>query len=965
MVDDVPENLIVLSEMLRRHGADVRSANSGLVALRYAGLAPQPDLILLDIMMPGMDGYSVLAELRKDESTRNIPVIFITAMDDLLDEERGLDAGAVDYITKPIKLATMLARVRAHLELKYARDLLAGQKRWLESEVERRVGENARLETRLQLTLASTGFGVWEVDQSSGRTEWSPALCNLFGLENGPESVDDFLALVHPEDRQRVETCFTSLQTSREMVQADYRVRHRDGHWVWVEGRGKTISTDASGKPTCVLGTMNDISLRKSVEADRQLASLVFEGISDGICITDPQKNILLVNESFSHVTGYSPADALGKTPQMLKSGAHTPTFYREMWEKISRHGSWQGEITNRRKDGSLVSEWLSISTLTNSDGSVSNYVGIFSDLSERQEAAERIQHLSSYDALTGLPNRRLFADRLEQSLITARRFERGTAVILLDLDRFRIINDTLGPPAGDEVLVEVARRLGLQVREGDTVGRRSGNEFGFVMANLSHEHDAIALAQRILEAIAVPFVFGEQTLVITASIGISVAPKNGETGNELLKSADTALLRAKDAGRNTFRFYSPDMNADAARRLGLEAGLRRALERQELSVHYQPQISLDTGRMLGMEALLRWKSAQFGNVSPAEFIHIAEESGLIIPIGEWVLRTACAQTKAWLDLGLLSLRVAVNLSTRQFRQPNLLAIVRDALSQSGLPASALELEITESAFIDDLDQAVSICRELKTIGVKLSLDDFGTGYSSLAYVSRFPFDKLKIDQSFVRDIIENPVNAAIATAAIVMARSLNLTVLAEGVETEAQASFLRSRRCDAMQGYLFSRPLPAEEFAPLLLGNKHLPIFDQPCESTRTLLLVDDEPNILSSISRLLRLEGYTILTANSPAEAFEKLAKHPAQVVISDQRMPDMSGTEFLSRVRQLYPNTIRMVLTGYTDLDAVTGAINRGAIYKFLTKPWDDDLLRDQIREAFRLAKDIQNGAVFPTN
>lgn len=583
--------------------------------------------------------------------------------------------------------------------------------------------------------------------------------------------------------------------------------------------------------------------------------------------------------------------------------------------------------------------------------------------MSERNKAAERIQFLSSYDALTKLPNRNLFADRLEQSLITARRFERSTAVILLDLDRFRVVNDTMGAPVGDEVLVEVARRLALQVRDGDTVGRRGGNEFGFVLANLSHERDAIVLAQRILEAIAVPFIIDDQSLVLTASIGISVAPKNGEAGQLLLTSANAALVRAKLAGRNTFHFYSPEMDADAARRLGLEVDLREALSRNELSVHYQPQVSLESGQMIGMEALLRWHSGRFGNVSPAEFIPVAEECGLIISIGEWVLRTACQQTKLWLDLGLLPLRIAVNLSARQFRQPNLLTVVSDALAQSGLPAAALELEITESAFIDDVDQAVGICRDLKKIGVKLSLDDFGTGYSSLAYVSRFPFDKLKIDQGFVRDIIENPVNAAIATAAIVMARSLNLTVLAEGVETEAQANFLRSRRCDAMQGYLFSRPLSAEAFAPLLLGKKHLPILDQAQASTQTLLLLDDEPSILTSLSRLLRREGYQILAASSPAQAFEMMAKQPAQVVISDQRMPEMSGTEFLSRIRQIYPDTIRIVLTGYTDLESVTGAINRGAIYKFLTKPWDDDQLREQIREAFRMAKDLQNSRSTP--
>ena len=959
VVDDLAENLATLANMVREEGADVRVANAGPVALRYARLEPQPDLILLDIMMPGMDGHQVLAELRKDARTVQIPVIFVTALGDAEDEERGLEEGAVDYITKPIKVAVLRARVRAQLEIKRAHDLQASQQHWLEAEVQRRVSENSLLEAKLQLTLAATGFGVWEIDHAAGHTEWNAALCQMLGRDIGPATAPEFLSLVHPEDRHLVEASMNSLQIDSGIICAEYRLLKADGHWLWVEGRGKTIRADATGKRLLSLGMMSDINLRKLAEAERLLSNIVLQGISDGVCITDAQGNILLINQAFCQVTGYAANEMLGQNPRLLKSGVHSPIFYRDMWEKLGQQGNWQGEITNRRKDGSLLNEWLSISAVRNNDGVVVHYVAIFSDLSERHEAAERIQFLSSFDALTGLPNRNLFADRLEQALMNARRFERSTAVILLDLDRFRLVNDTLGPPVGDEVLVEVSRRLGLQVREGDTVGRRSGNEFGFVMANLNNERDAIALAQRMLEAIAVPFMVNGQSLVVTASIGIGVAPKNGETGPTLLKSADAALLRAKGAGRNTFRFYSPDMDADAARRLGLEVELRGALERNELTVYYQPQVSLDSGLMIGMEALLRWKSAQFGQVSPVEFIPIAEECGLIIPIGEWVLRTACQQTKIWLDLGLLSLRIAVNLSARQFRQPNLRAVICDVLAQTGLPAAALELEITESAFIDDVDQAVDICRELKKIGVKLSLDDFGTGYSSLSYVSRFPFDKIKIDQGFVRDIIENPVNAAIATAAIVMARSLNLMVLAEGVETEAQANFLRGRRCDAMQGYLFSRPLPAEEFAPLLLGNHHLPVLAQPRENVQTLLLLDDEPNILASLTRLLRREGYAILTATSPAEAFELLAKQTAQVVISDQRMPEMSGTEFLSRIRQLYPDTIRMVLTGYTDLDSVTGAINRGAIYKFLTKPWDDDHLREQIREAFRMAKNLQSG------
>jgi len=960
-VDDVPDNLSAISEMLRDLDVSIRVASNGPTSLRYASLEPRPDLILLDVMMPGMDGHAVLAELRARPETRGIPVIFVTALDTPSDEETGLFEGAADYIAKPIKPSVLRARVRAQLELKLAHDRQAREQAWLTREVERRVEENRRLETSLQLVLSTTGFGIWKVEHESGGCEMNESLFRTFGLSETPATLGAFLDRVHQEDRPRVEHGLASLLSPvDEIYLEEFRVRHEDGHWIWVETRGRAIRRDPEGNAQVSMGTMSDISLRKEAEAEHRLSSVVFTSISDGVCITDPDNRILLANDAFCRITGYQAGEVRGQTPALLKSGAHSPAYYQAMWESLDSHDSWRGEITNRRKDGELITEWLSISAVRDAGGRLTNYVGIFSDLSERRAAADRIQYLSSYDPLTNLPNRSLFADRLGQALINAHRFNRQTATILLDLDRFRFINETLGPPAGDEVLLEVARRLQLQVRDGDTVGRRSGNEFGFVMANLSQERDAIALAQRILEAISVPFVVSGQTLVVTASIGISLAPRDGNSSDELLKTADTALARAKKAGRNTFRFYSPEMDSDAARRLGLESALRDALQNNEMSIAYQPQVSLESGNIIGMEALLRWHSPLFGSVSPNEFIPIAEETGLILPIGEWVLRTACLQTRRWHDLGFAMLRVAVNLSTRQFRQASLVQVVRQTLADTGLPANLLELEITESAFIDDADEAIAMCLALKTLGIKLSLDDFGTGYSSLAYLSRFPFDKLKIDQGFVRDIIENPINAAIATAAIVMARSLNLSVLAEGVETEAQANFLRGRRCDSMQGYLFSPALPPGEFEQLLAGNKRLRLAEQIADTGQTLLLVDDEPNILNSLTRLLRREGYAILTAASPNEAFELLARQPVHVILSDQRMPEMSGTEFFSRVRQLYPDTIRIVLTGHTDLESITGAINRGAIYKYLSKPWDDDQLREQIREAFRLAKETRESS-----
>jgi diguanylate cyclase (GGDEF)-like protein/PAS domain S-box-containing protein len=958
VVDDVPDNLAAIADMVRSCGAEVRIANSGAAALRIAALSPRPEIILLDIMMPGMDGYQVIAALRNQAETRDIPVIFVTALDNTEDEERGLEAGAVDYITKPINAAVLVARVRTQLELKHTRDMLAGHNEWLEREVKRRVRENTKIGERLQMALEAAGFGIWEHDLALGLSDWSPSLSAILDLKKSPATIAECLELVHPEDRLQADACFNHTSTTDSGVfESACRLRHRDGHWIWLEIRGRVVRRDENGNPLLSLGTMSDINLRKTAEADRQLADVVFRGINDGFCVTDPLQRIELVNEAFTRITGYSAAEVIGKTPSLLRSGMHGSAFYSEMWKKLEQYGNWQGEITNRCKDGALVTEWLSISAVRDENGSPSHYVGVFSDLSERKAAAERIQYLSNYDVLTALPNRNLFADRIDQAVMSAHRFERNMALILLDLDRFRLVNDSIGPAAGDQVLIQVAQRLNAQVREGDTVGRRGPNEFGFVMASIAHERDVLLLAQRLLESIAQPFEIDGRSIVITACIGICVAPKDGESSEALIRCADTALRRAKEAGNNNFRFYSAEMDADASRRLALEIALHDALAKNELTVCYQPQLSLGSGNVIGMEALLRWKSAQFGNVSPAEFIPIAEESGLIIAIGEWVLRTACAQTRIWIDLDIMPLRVAVNLSVRQFRQANLVAMVSDALAQTHLAPGTLELEITESAFIDNVDDAIAMCHKLKAIGVKLSLDDFGTGYSSLSYISRFPFDKIKIDQAFIRDITENPVNAAIATAAIVMARSLNLTVLAEGVETDAQASFLRSRRCDAMQGFLFSRALTSEEFTALLLARRQLPINQLPPQLQPTLLLVDDEANVLNSLKRLFRREGYQVLTAESPSVGLELLATNTVHVVLCDQRMPEMTGSEFLARVRQLYPDTVRIVLTGYADVESVTKAVNQGAIFKFLTKPWDDDLLRDQIREAFRIALDLQ--------
>ncbi|MEW6514659.1 MAG: EAL domain-containing protein [Pseudomonadota bacterium] len=702
-----------------------------------------------------------------------------------------------------------------------------------------------------------------------------------------------------------------------------------------------------------VVKSAHDARISRRAELDLHLAAKVFEASGEGIVITDAEQTILAVNPYFCEVTGYTPEEVIGRKPSLLKSGQHDPLFYADMWASIKDTGSWRGEITNRRKDGTFYNEWLSIAAVRNPEsGAISHYIGHFSDVAERRVMDGRLRHLAQFDALTDLPNRSLLADRLAQALSNAARYERAVALLSIDIARFHSINDTLGHGAGDQVLIETARRLSGLVRSGDTVARSGADDFAVILANLDQDKDVIVLAQRILDRIAAPMDICGQPLTISANVGIGLYPKDGETTDDLLKAADIALGRSRQAGTGTFRFFAQGMDADAAQRLRLESDLRLAIEQEALELHYQPQINLVNGRICGYEALLRWQHPEMGPVPPARFIPLAEETGLIDRIGAWVINVACRQNKAWLDAGFPLLPMAVNVSAHQFKHSSLVEIVTRALQDTGLPGSGLELEITESAFLDDMDKVVSTLGQIKSLGVLLALDDFGTGYSSLSHLSSLPFDKIKIDQSFIRDITSNPINAAIVNATIAMGRSLNMTVLAEGVENEAQLQFLRNRQCEAMQGWLFSKALAPEQLGALMSAGNALKV-GAGGTAPETLLIVDDEQNILNSLRRLLRRENYEILTTTSPTEAFDLLARYHVQVVISDQRMPEMSGTEFLARVKQLYPDTVRIVLSGYTDLESLTDAINRGAIYRFLVKPWEDEALRTQIREAFRFA------------
>ncbi|MES2012543.1 MAG: EAL domain-containing protein [Pseudomonadota bacterium] len=575
-----------------------------------------------------------------------------------------------------------------------------------------------------------------------------------------------------------------------------------------------------------MIGLSDDISFaltNRELERQRladvvnlERAAKVFEHSKEGILVTDAHNNIISVNQSFTEITGYHPHEVIGKTPKILASGRHDEEFYKKMWDTLSQNGSWQGEVWNRRKSGEIYPEALTLISVKDDHGAQINYIAIFSDISERKLAEDRIQQLAHYDVLTGLPNRVLFNDRLVQSLIQAQRNKTPVALLFLDLDRFKQINDTLGHDAGDQLLQMVAVRLMECVREQDTVSRQGGDEFIAVLPGTDLE-GAELVAEKMLELIVQPYAIAGHDLRISTSIGIAMYPDQALDADTLIKYADVAMYQAKESGRNKYLRFDPSMNSHSYERLTLENNLRVALERNQFQLYYQPQINLADGRIIGCEALIRWHHPEYGMVPPARFIPLAEETGLIGAISDWVLQEAIRQSHEWREAGLPELIMAVNLSALQFREGSLQDQVRRLLAEYALPASLLDLELTEGILMQGVERTLTTLHELTALGVKISIDDFGTGYSSLSYLKRFPIHKLKIDQSFVRDVTVDSNDASMVRTIIVMAHSLKLEVIAEGVETEEQANFLREAGCERAQGYLFGRPMPADAFAEML----------------------------------------------------------------------------------------------------------------------------------------------------
>jgi diguanylate cyclase (GGDEF)-like protein/PAS domain S-box-containing protein len=629
-----------------------------------------------------------------------------------------------------------------------------------------------------------------------------------------------FQSLTHPNDLER------NLQLQRQLIDGESenfymekRFLRKGGGVAWVALTQSLVRTPA-GAPKYFISVVEDISIRKHTEASLMLAQRALESSGNGIIITDclqPDNPIVYVNPAFERITGYSEAEALGRNCRFLRGDDRNQPGMPELREAIQGKQEARVVLRNYRKDGTLFWNELFVAPVRSDDGTVTHFVGAQNDISEQKRAEENLLHMATHDALTGLPNRSLLQDRIGQAIGHAERMQREIAVLFLDLDRFKNINDSLGHAIGDTLISILAQRLRSAVRMVDTVARVGGDEFVVVLTDISQESDITQVLSALFAAINQPVLLDNHELSVSASIGITTYPRDGRDVTSLLKNADTAMYQAKEAGRNAFRFYTHEMNADAVNQLRLENDLRNAIKGNELMLYYQPQVEIETGHIVAAEALLRWKHPRQGLISPADFIPMAEETGLIVPIGEWVLRQVCAQQRSWIEAGRDPIVIAVNLSPRQFHQPNIVEMIVSVLRDYDLPSHLLELEITESSLMRNPEEAAILLGELSQLGFSLSVDDFGTGYSSLAYLKRFPLNALKIDRSFVSDIETNQDSSSIAGAVIALAHSLGLKVVAEGVEVNSQMDYLRDLQCDIAQGYLHGRPMPADELATFL----------------------------------------------------------------------------------------------------------------------------------------------------
>jgi len=669
---------------------------------------------------------------------------------------------------------------------------------------------------RLKLALWASGELFWDYDLERRR------LHRMRADENVARSADitvhnreGDVPPIHPQDLPQVMQALRShLQDESPLFMSEMRMDlFGNGTWAWVRVRGRVVERDREGRPLRIAGTARDITASRNAEYEHRIASEVMRSMSEAVAVLDWDYNFIAVNQSFSRITGYLDDEVIGQPLSLLNSSQHDRAFFQRMRDDLARDGSWSGEVWEVRKDGEEILCRIDTNVVPDASGQRQLYVLVLNDITEQKRAEQELRYLANYDTLTSLPNRSLLSERLSRAIVRARRENGRIAVLFIDLDRFKDINDSLGHATGDRILRAAAARVQQTVGAQHTVARLSGDEFTVVLEDIGSPQEAEQVAQQIIAAFNVPLTFGERLeLAVSPSVGISLYPDHAQVPTDLLKHADTAMYQAKAIGRHTYQMYSESMDEKTRHRAILAGGLRRALERNELSLVYQPRMSLSSQRVVGAEALMRWHSHEFGDVSPALFIPLAEESGLILDLGAWAMRQACQTLRRWHDAGMAGLSVSVNVSALQLQRGDLSEVVARILAETGLEARFLELELTESVIMANPEQNADTLRACRDLGVSLAIDDFGTGYSSLAYLKRLPITTLKIDQDFIGDLTRDGDDEAITSTIIAMGHSLSKTVVAEGVETADQLAFLHGHQCDEIQGHYVSRALPAEQ---------------------------------------------------------------------------------------------------------------------------------------------------------
>ena len=669
-------------------------------------------------------------------------------------------------------------------------------------------------EGRLRLALWGSGDEFWDLDMDSGVLTRLGATRASGGRREERHLVYDWVRdNIHPDDQRAIaQRLDDHLNKKVPIFESEQRIRAGHGAWIWVIVRGKVVERNEQGQPLRICGTARNITATRDADRERRIAQEVIASMREGVSVCDLDFRFVAVNPAFTRITGWQEYEVIGQSAALLNCAQHSPEYYQVLRETILRDGFWRGELWQRRKDGEEFLCWLQSSEVRDARGQRTHFIGVLTDITERKRNEQELRYLANYDTLTGLPNRALLSERLGHAVIRARRGGRKVAVLFLDLDRFKHVNDSMGHAAGDRMLKAAGSRLRDNIRDADTVARIGGDEFTVILEELANVAEAERVAQKLISAFEKPLELSDrQDVVISPSIGISIYPDHAQTPTDLLKFADTAMYQAKERGRKTWMVYTETMDAAARMRATLVGALRKAIDRGELSLVYQPKLSLLDQRITGVETLLRWRSEELGDIPPTTFIPVAEESGLIIEIGDWVLVQACQQLARWQRDGLRDISISVNLSVMQLQRSDLIQRLCDILAENDLAPSQLELELTESVVMANAEQSINTLRQLKAVGVTLSIDDFGTGYSSLSYLRRLPIDTLKIDKEFVGDITTDPDDEAITATVITMAHSLGLNVIAEGVETAEQVEYLREQGCDEVQGHWLSRPMPPE----------------------------------------------------------------------------------------------------------------------------------------------------------